>query len=281
MNRNVWKTTPIVLLSLIMLAASSLAASQTAAKPDAESIYTQDECIECHHSGSEESTRHIAVKEFKASIHGEGLTCMDCHTGVLDEDHRFTEGSGAVSCRACHEQENLHGQKRYSQTNAPDDMKLPRCHDCHTRHNILARDNPQSAHHPERLAQTCGKCHPEASGQMRASTWLSSFPIASHKKGDFGDAYKKDNCLGCHQGAGAHGEDAPINNQQCPKCHLNPEGKNAMWGDMHPSLQTKPSRLVAATLYLFLFAGLFIVGLRKCLDFMFDTVPGRMKHKRN
>ncbi len=224
MNRNISKTVHLYLLSLLLLTALPADASQSEIRPETESVYTQEECIECHRSGSEESELQISVEEYKSSIHGQEVTCMECHTKVLDEEHESEEGSGAATCR---------------------------------------------------------ECHPAASGEVSFWVRLSSFPISSHKKGDFGNAYEKSNCLGCHQGTGAHGEKAPINDHKCHKCHLNPDAEDAMWGDMHPKIDKKPAMLVSATLYLFFFAGVSIIALRKSLDFIFDTIPAWIKTKRN
>ncbi len=224
MNRNISKTASLYLLSLLLLTALPADASQSESQPETESIYTQEECIECHSFGSEDSSLHISVEEYKASAHGQEVTCMECHTKVLDEEHESEEGSGAVTCR---------------------------------------------------------ECHPAESGEVSFWVRFSSFSVASHNKGDFGNVYEKDNCLGCHQGAGAHGEKTPINDWQCYKCHLDPDAKGAMWGDMHPKPDKQLAMSVSATLYMFLFAGLFIIALRKLLDFTFDTIPARIKTKRN
>ncbi|MDM8557120.1 cytochrome c3 family protein [Desulfococcaceae bacterium HSG7] len=222
MNRNISKTASLYLLSLLLLTALPAGASQSEIQSETESIYTQEECIECHRSGSEDSSLHISVKEYKASAHGQEVTCMECHTKVLDEEHESEEGTGAVTCR---------------------------------------------------------ECHPVESGKVSFWVRFSSFSVDSHNKGDFGNMYEKDNCLGCHQGAGAHGEEEPINELQCHKCHLEPDAKGAMWGDMHPNTDKKPAMMVSATLYLFLFAGMFIIALRKSLDFIFDTIPAWIKTK--
>jgi hypothetical protein len=58
--------------------------------------------------------------------------------------------------------------------------------------------------------------------------------IKSHPKQDFSGTYDKTNCLGCHQGAAAHGESGNINGQTCYKCHITPEGRGALLGHIHP-----------------------------------------------
>ena len=46
-------------------------------------VYTDAACIECHRTGSDESGRHIAVETYQDAVHGQDVTCQDCHTGWL------------------------------------------------------------------------------------------------------------------------------------------------------------------------------------------------------
>ncbi len=252
------------------LAVALLAAiPATASENEGEMAYTDEACIECHRTGSEESDLHMDVDAYQASIHGqEETTCQDCHSGVVDEDHQSEEGSGAVDCSACHEQENRHG---------PEDAPL-QCHECHTTHDIRAKTDPASAVHPDRLPITCGECHPTTVGARDYFSWFPSFQIASHAKGDFGSAYAEDNCLGCHQGAGAHGETEPINDQTCYKCHYDQDKAGAVWGEMHPvaDRQTQPVIFAAASLY-----QVFIVGGLAALVIGFVRSRARARSRKS
>jgi hypothetical protein len=272
MNRYLFKFicgyTMVIPMVITVLIAGYARASETKAATD----YTPEDCIECHRTGSEESGLHISVEEYEASAHGPEITCLDCHTGVVDVQHESTKGSGAVDCSACHEQENRHGLK------GPEEQR-PHCYDCHTRHHMLPKTDPASAVHPDQLAITCAGCHPAASGRTDFFSWFPSYQIASHKKGDFATDYKKDNCLGCHQGAAVHGESAAIDDQDCGKCHLSPESAGAMWGYMHPKpdMKTQPTVFAAASIYqVFVVIGL-IVLLGKFLDLVFDRFSGKSK----
>ncbi len=147
--------------------------------------YTTEECMECHRSESEESSLQISPENYDASLHGQAITCLDCHTGITDETHMDGEGVDPVDCNGCHEMET---------------------------------------------------------GKVDLYTLFSSSSITSHKKANFINIYEMDNCLGCHQGNGAHGETEPINDQDCYKCH-DPD-INAMWGYMHPDTKTKSLMVV-------------------------------------
>lgn len=257
------RCTMTIPLVFSMLIAGHVWASDTATG------YAPEDCIECHRTGSEESERQIAIDEFDASVHGTELTCLDCHTDVIDDDHQTTEGSGAVDCSACHEQENQHG------ANGADDQR-PQCYGCHTRHHIRSSSDPASAVHADRLTVTCAGCHASACEEPGFFAWFPAFQIASHNKADFGTAYEKDNCLGCHQGAAAHGEPEPIDAQDCYKCHRDAQADGAMWGVMHPTADSsaQPAIFAAASIYqVFVIIGLVFV-LRTLLNFLFDRPKG-------
>ena len=260
----------VLSMLIVMLMIGPVLAST--AETETETAYTSEDCIECHRTGSEESELHMSVKEFEASIHGGEVTCLECHTGVVDEEHQDIEGSGAVDCSACHEQENRHG------LGGPDNER-PQCHDCHTRHGMLTETDPASTVHPDQLPTTCAGCHAAASGETSYFSWFPAFQIASHNKADFAASYDNDNCLGCHQGAAAHGETEPINEQDCHLCHLSPEADGAMWGVMHPVADKKsqPAVFAAASIYqVFIIVGLAML-LGKVLIFVFSRTSGKSK----
>ncbi|MFZ0133187.1 MAG: hypothetical protein WAK95_11630 [Desulfobacterales bacterium] len=265
MNRYLFKFfcgyTVVIPMAIAVLIAGHARASET----KAATAYTPADCIECHRTGSKESGLHISAEEYEASVHGPQITCQECHTGVVDDQHQSTKGSGAVDCSACHEQENRHGLK------GPEEQR-PHCYDCHTRHHVLSKTDPASAVHPDQLASTCAGCHPAASGETDFFAWFPSYRIASHNKADFANAYEKDNCLGCHQGAAAHGEEAPINAQDCYKCHRSPVAADALWGYMHPKpvVKTQPAVFTAASIYQVFVAIGLIALLGKFLDLVFD-----------
>ena len=205
--------------------------------------YTDADCIDCHGRPGKGSMLKMSVEQFNSSVHGGEVSCRECHAGVLDEDHQETVGSGAVNCTECHEQDNRHGTGVVKSG--------PKCFDCHTRHHILAKDDPLSSVHGDRLQQTCRACHPAQSSPPDYLSWSASIQIASHPKQDFSQIYTRRNCLGCHQGKAAHGEPDPISEQNCHSCHLKEDGKNKLLGVMHPDAnpETQPGVFVAAVTY--------------------------------
>jgi hypothetical protein len=209
--------------------------------------YTIQECIDCHQTGSTDSELQLSIDEFNASVHGEEeeeTTCQDCHTLVEDESHETDLGAGAVDCSGCHEQENSHG--RGSKTGT-----APQCYSCHTRHGMLAKDDPLSSVHSQRLKETCRSCHTRECGETDYLSWLPSLQIASHSKQDFSLSYSRDNCLGCHQGKAFHGEHEPTNDQTCFTCHVTLDGQNKLLGYIHSKADARrqPGVMAAATIY--------------------------------
>lgn len=221
------------------------------------SAENMDDCISCHHLNSVRSALHISGEGFKTSVHGEILSCRECHTGIMDESHQNTRGSGIVNCGGCHDVENRHGISAV-------DGKRPACYDCHTRHGILPKDDPFSTVHRSRLSVTCATCHPAASGQTDYLSWFPSRGIITHPKSDAGREYKKDNCLGCHQGRAAHGETALMSGDSCHVCHLEPDGQNALMGVMHPGAggRNRGSVFTAAMIYQGFLISFLLGGVR-------------------
>lgn len=227
----------IVRFSLVVLIFTAAQAAFT---------YTPQDCINCHKIGSAESKLQISIDEFNASIHGEEeeTTCRDCHTLVEDDKHQTTPGTGAVDCSRCHEQENRHGWKSTTGTR-------PQCYSCHSRHGMLANDDPRSSVHSQRLKETCRSCHTRQCGETDYLSWLPSLQIASHSKQDFSRPYRRDNCLGCHQGNAFHGAHEPINDQTCFTCHVTKDGQSKLLGYIHPQADARhqPGVLAAAAVY--------------------------------
>jgi hypothetical protein len=233
--------------------------------------YTPEDCIRCHSQDNKESALHISVGQFQGSVHGREITCGDCHIGIEDSGHVTSKGSGAVDCRLCHEQENRHGVSSKAEN-------LPRCHSCHTRHGILGTGDKASTVHPDQLKRTCGGCHPEECGQVGYFSWLPSQRVRSHKKGDFSQAYERDNCIGCHQGRAAHGEKDPINGQNCYICHVRGHNRNTVMGYMHARADFKrqPVIFVAAAVYQ-IFLVLLLCGV---LWFCIAKLSGKLRRRR-
>jgi hypothetical protein len=171
-----------------------------------------------------------------------------------------TEGYSAEECMECHSSEaeessltinpemfaaSAHGQKAT-------------CVECHT---SIKGDEHMEGEGVEPV--NCSNCHETKTEKNGLFSMFSTSRIASHKKADFGKNYNMDNCLGCHQGAGAHGETEAIVDQDCNKCH-DPGLKNAMWGYMHADtagtgVDIAFTHLLFAAFIVFLLFGRFLM----------------------
>ncbi|NQU62940.1 MAG: hypothetical protein HQ517_01455 [SAR324 cluster bacterium] len=208
--------------------------------------YDDAECIDCHKKGSKKSNLTMDVTVFRTSIHAAGFKCADCHKGALTDQHLTKPGSGRVDCLICHKKVNRHG-------NSDKGRSRPRCIDCHTRHRIFSKFNPASSVHVDRMSTTCQGCHPEESGKPGYLSWLPSLRIESHSKQNLGTENSLNNCLGCHQGAAAHGETKNISTENCHQCHLKQDGKSILLGKTHMNTDPKaqPRLFVVAFIYQF------------------------------
>jgi hypothetical protein len=225
--------------------------------------YTGAECICCHEKGSRESKLQIDIDRYRSSVHGKEMGCSDCHQNIRDDKHITMKGSGRVSCQQCHEQENLHSKDRSVV-----------CASCHTRHSIYGVEDRRSSVHRENLEYTCGTCHPAQTGNPSKLSFLPSLQIVSHPKQSFSETFDKGMCVGCHQGKAAHGEDTPVNSQECYTCHA-PLAKNrVVLGYIHTNAtwQSQPINAVAAYICL--------IGLAVLIFILFNVLRGFVGKRR-
>ncbi len=194
--------------------------------------YTTEDCIACHRTGSGKSVLLMNPEEYNRSVHAGEITCSDCHKNVIGEEHITARESGSVDCGQCHEQQNRHGVGSEKGTR-------PHCSSCHTRHGILKSDHEESSVHPEQLKRTCGACHAAQAGNAAFLPWLASLTVKTHGKQDLSCNYDKQDCLGCHQGQAAHGEETAINDRSCPACHFPSNDQAPLMGAIHPSAESR------------------------------------------
>lgn len=234
--------------------------------------YEQADCLRCHREGSSKSNLTINQVAYENSVHYKEITCMDCHTGIVDNTHSKQKDSGKVDCGTCHEQKNRHG------LNPQGTGIRPQCHDCHTKHVILGKDDPDSSVHPGHFFRTCVTCHSSQFGHAGFLTWLPSVQIKTHGKQDFSCDFDEQDCLGCHQGQGAHGEATVLNDSGCWKCHFPRNDRAGVIGDIHPKPASKKGILHGVAGIIYGIAALILL-LGGCRFFMrrFSTKSGSKK----
>lgn len=218
--------------------------------------YEVEECIACHNLTSTRSWLRIDTELLARSIHADNADCTECHSQIKDESHTETPGAGAVDCLQCHDQNNQHGRGTVEDNR-------PQCYTCHTRHAIMAREDPLSSVHADNLSRTCGQCHPVQCGISDYFSWLPSAKIATHPKADLSGDYSLGNCIGCHQGRAAHGQTTVINQEQCHRCHMTDDGRGALLGFIHPQANAsrQPGVFAVAVIYQATLVALVIGGI--------------------
>lgn len=153
----------------------------TPAYPEQQLTNEVETCLSCHGmeglsltlASKEEMSLYIDKKEFARSVHGDKLTCTDCHGDVSAYPHpkrpfkTRREYTIALyeSCKRCHfanytkTLESVHYDLL-----SKGDSRAPVCVDCHGYHNVTRPDQPRT-----RVSKSCSKCH-----QPIYSTYLNS-----------------------------------------------------------------------------------------------------------
>jgi hypothetical protein len=242
-----------------------------------EKPYTNDKCLKnCHElpgfgiGGKNGILRdlHLDLSSFVKSTHGQkGLECVDCHA---DADPNFHPRAGLrkVDCRACHAEkppaeafppaaleklalkgikppkpESLNGERwmrtAHAKAWAAGNPAAPFCPDCHTAHYQRPAKDPGSTVNRANLPATCGSCHLDQVLDYGVGGALARFRLAGHGKGDLSERHEISQCLSCHQGEGAHGEEA-LTKQTCPRCHRVPPKEERDRAVVVSSLHSRP-----------------------------------------
>lgn len=137
-------------------------------------------CAKCHANES---------KEYTGSIHGKAIArgvwnapvCTDCHGihGIKKPTDPNSSVSAAnisnVTCANCHEgvklsnefgvpgrRETTYLASYHGMASKLGSTIVANCASCHTAHNILPSNDPNSSINHANLAKTCGQCHPGA-----------------------------------------------------------------------------------------------------------------------
>ena len=224
----------LVIPLLMLLVAGSASA---ATKPTS--------CTICH-AGNEQ------MKKFPNDVHfAVGLSCHDCHGGnpdpkLADDFAAAMEGVKAPKrgevpafCGRCHASADF--MKRFNPAARVDQVaeywsskhgkrlkegeeRVATCIDCHSVHDIRRRTQPDSPVYPTHVAETCSRCHSDAS-RMSAfglpvdqySRWrVSVHAHAMFEKGDL----SAPTCNDCHGNHGAAPPGIESVSFVCGQCHL-------------------------------------------------------------
>jgi len=195
-----------------------------ATPPQAPDVET---CLACHGDSSlavtlpsgETRSLHVSLDTFRASVHGNKLSCTDCHQDMTSVPHEarpfktlrdFTLAY-YEQCKRCHfanytkTLDSVHFKALERR-----DRMAPTCVDCHGAHDIAPPHTPKV-----RISQTCARCHQGVFDVFRKSV-----------HGRFLE--KSDDVPGCTDCHGVHDVAGPRDGDWrkrtpglCSNCHAN------------------------------------------------------------
>lgn len=205
------------------------------------SAYTEKNCISCHSNENLKLGSFFDIDTYRRTVHGNSITCLACHNNIKDKNHINKKNNKNVDCKVCHEQPSLHAKNG-----------SVKCINCHPPHLIYKSNDPKSSVNQKNLKKTCGKCHLKETSKSSFLNSVRYFKIVSHSKQNISKQYTMSMCIGCHQGAGAHGEKKQINSQNCYKCHTPLDKKKGTFGYIHKNTKNDKKNIETILNYLFI-----------------------------
>ncbi len=124
-------------------------------------------CTDCHgeHAIFRVTDERSPVSYFNVA----GNTCGRCHSSiVINEKYNIPTGRVKNYFESYHGLALQHGAK-----------KVALCSSCHGNHLILPSSDPRSTVSPQRLVETCGKCHPGITTNVLAAPIHSEVTLRS------------------------------------------------------------------------------------------------------
>ena len=213
-------------------------------------VLAADTCLDCHAKLT--GPLQAPTAAFPSDIHKHaGFTCVSCHGGdpgaaAAPASHSRARGfAGKIPrtatpkmCARCHSDASLihkyKPQQRVDQLAqyetsvhgkrlATGDTSVANCVDCHSVHDIRGVRDPLSPVHPEKLPQTCARCHADAAHMAKYKIPTGQFDLYRQSVHWEALSKRKDlsapSCATCH---GNHGATPPQVNSVaavCGTCH--------------------------------------------------------------
>ena len=246
---------PAVLISVFLFAGfyPKSGVAGVARAPAAATAGVED-CLSCHADtvdqikfadGSKRKVR-IDRKTWSESVHGDKLSCTDCHSEIKGYPHPkmsaadardYTLKMGNV-CQDCHSahytktQDSIH----YEVLKSGGRDAAPTCVDCHGSHAIKNPKSPRIE-----INNKCGSCHSDVSKEFMNSVHGKALVQENNQ-----DVPVCTDCHGAHAVAGPAQANFHENAyKSCAKCHsdaekmkkydLNPEVLDTYLDDFHGS----------------------------------------------
>lgn len=160
----------VAALTVVILLGYSIAQAHAESSPSLPS----DTCLNCHGQpgfsttlpGGESLPLYVNPESFRASVHGDKLSCTGCHSSISAYPHPQVEITSqreysmaqSELCNKCHQGvydvyvSSVHG-KALIEKNSYD---VPVCTDCHNSHAI---EDPGKAAFRLKSVELCGSCH--------------------------------------------------------------------------------------------------------------------------
>ncbi len=214
------------------------------------SAQVENTCLTCH--GALDPPLQVTEQQFSSDIHSQkGLTCASCHGGDptkadMDAMSKAAGFRGKILrtqipelCGRCHsntafmrtynpslrtDQLSQYKTSVHGKLFAKGDTKVAVCIDCHGVHGLRPASDTRSKVHPLNIAETCSRCHADASymkGYKIPTDQFAQYSTSVHHdalavRGDL----SAPTCTTCHgnHGAAPPGVDSVQN--VCSKCHV-------------------------------------------------------------
>ena len=195
-------------------------------------------CVVCHSELREAYTKSVHTAA--------GVGCTACHGGVVQTldmkkahsgDFRKTPTRREIPtlCNDCHsdpdrmrpyglpiDQMLYYRASEHGKAWLRGEDRTAVCTDCHGTHDILRVDDPRSPLAPERVPETCGRCHgnPELMRRYGLSASIPERYRASIHFQRVQEGYPNaPTCVTCHTGHGAAPPGVMHIEELCGKCH--------------------------------------------------------------
>jgi hypothetical protein len=206
-------------------------------------------CLDCH--GALGPPLQITEQQFSSDIHSQkGLTCSSCHGGNpskadMDAMSKAAGFRGKILrsqipelCGRCHsdgafmrkynpslrtDQLSQYKTSVHGKHFAKGDTRVAVCIDCHGVHGLRPASDMRSKVHPLNIAETCSRCHADASYMKSYSIKTDQFAqyrtSVHHEALAVRGDLSAPTCTTCHgnHGAAPPGVDSVQN--VCSKCH--------------------------------------------------------------
>jgi Cytochrome c3 len=192
---------------------------------------SKNSCLDCHSALPE--PLGVSQEKFSQDIHAQkGLTCASCHGGDPtsdDPDQAMSRKAGWKGkidrrqipqlCGGCHsdpaymrqfnpslrtDQLSQYHTSVHGKRLAAGDAKVAVCTDCHGVHDLRAPSDSRSTVNPVNVADTCSRCHADAS-------YMSGYKIAVNQFAEYSRSVH-------HQALVVNGD---LSAPTCTTCHGN------------------------------------------------------------